>query len=71
MRVFNMEFYIYDRNDDKVGVLDNYSSIQWISNYDTTGEFWIVAKETDLNLMNLITGNRILKTDDNTIGFIK
>lgn len=71
MRVFNMEFYIYDKNDDRVGVLDNYSSIQWISNYDTTGEFWIVAKETDLNLMNLITGNRILKTDDNTIGFIK
>ncbi|WP_040463266.1 siphovirus ReqiPepy6 Gp37-like family protein [Amedibacillus dolichus] len=66
-----MEYYIYDQRNRRIGVLQNYESIQWKKAYDTTGTFEIHAIENEENLKNLIEENRIVRNDDKTIGFIK
>lgn len=63
-------YYVYDPNDEAIGLVQNAWSIQWRPKYDETGDFEIYLRfsEGDLDLYKL--GNRILCTEDNTIGFI-
>lgn len=66
-----MDFIIYDKNGDKVNILQNVSSIQWKTSYFTTGSFQINCKATADNLAYLQDGYRLLNTETNEIGFIR
>ena len=65
-----MEYFIYNQQDKRIGVLQNYESIQWPQGYSTTESFEIHALETPRNLEILIENNRIIRSDGLT-GFIK
>ena len=65
-----MEIFIYDKNRERIGILQNYTSIQWQKCYDERGEFLIVMNETE-DSMNYQIGNLLYKNDDKTIGYIE
>lgn len=66
-----MEFFVYDQDNKKIDVLQNYSSIQWKPSYDSTGTFEIHALETENNVKNMQLGYKLVKQEDNTIGLIE
>lgn len=59
-------FFIYNANRDRIGLLQNEESIQWLENYQSPGEVKIVARVTPENLTLLKISNRIYNTDSNT-----
>lgn len=65
-----MEIYIY-KNHVRIGVLQNYVSIQWQKCYNERGEFMIVVNEDTDNLQLFQIGNLLYKTDDRTLGYIE
>lgn len=65
-----MEIYVYNRQREKLDILQNYISIQWQKCYDERGEFFITLNETESNLLNYKIGHILHKTDDNTLGYI-
>lgn len=65
------KYIIYDGNDKKLDILQNYTSMQWISAYNETGKFELHAFPTESNLKNLVEGNRIVNQSTNEIGFIE
>ena len=65
-----MEYIIYSFSDQKLALLQNTSSIQWMPRYYETGKFEIHAAFTEMNRKYLSVGNRILKADSNEVGYI-
>lgn len=63
-------FYIYNAARERIGMLQNDDSIQWLENYQSPGEVKIVAQVTPDNLAMLIDGNRVYNTDMDTVARI-
>lgn len=70
-QVFDMEFYIYNTADERIGLLQNYHSVQWMKQYQECGEFQIVLPVCDEYVEVMRIGNYIVKSDDKTMGFIQ
>lgn len=66
-----MEIYIYNQARERIGILQNYTSIQWLKCYDERGEFMIVMNETEDGLQLFKINHILYKTDDKTIGYIE
>lgn len=60
------DFYIYNSSKERIGILQNYESVQWLENYQTPGEVKIDARATPANISMLVDGNRIYNTDSDT-----
>lgn len=59
-----MELYIYNRNLELQGIIDNYTSLQWIRRYSSAGEFELHCP-LDADTVNLLQKeNLICKNDD-------
>lgn len=66
-----MDFIILDSTGEKMDILQNVSSIQWKTEYYTTGSFEIHCKATDSNLTYLRDGYRLWNTETDELGFIR
>lgn len=65
------EFYIYNKDRERIGLLQNLISVQWLENYQSPGEIQIVARITDENMELLAEGHRIYNNDSNTVAVIR
>ena len=63
-------FIVYDAERERVGMLQNADSIQWLESYQSPGEIKIDAQVTAENLAMLIDGNRIYNFDTDTVARI-
>lgn len=63
-------FYIYNSDRERIGILQHYDSVQWLENYQSPGEVKVVAQATTDNLAMLIDGNLIYNTDSDTVARI-
>lgn len=69
--MLDFNLYIYGKDNKQLGLLNSTNSIQWKPLYDETGTFEIHALPTPKNLELLVEDNRLLNTEDNTIGIIE
>ena len=60
-------FYLFDADRVRIGELQNYDSVQWLENYQSSGEVKITARATSDNLAMLIEGNRVYNMDSDTV----
>jgi len=58
--------FIYNAERERIGILQNEESVQWLENYQAPGEVKITAMATDDNRTLLIDGNRLYNTDSDT-----
>lgn len=63
-------FYIYNSDRERIGILQHDDAVQWLENYQSNGEVKIDAQTTPNNLAMLIDGNRIYNADTNTVARI-
>lgn len=66
-----MELYIFDRNLNFKGIIDNFTSLQWTRRYYKSGEFELQCALTSENLQLLQRENIIYKKDDIEAGYIE
>lgn len=66
-----MELYVFDRNLDFRGVLDNFVSLRWIRRYNQAGEFELHCSLNPETLKLLQRENIIWKKDDTEAGYIE
>lgn len=66
-----MELYIFDRNLNFKGILDNYFSLRWVRRYYKAGEFELHCALTPESLNLLARENIIYKKDDTEAGYIE
>ena len=64
------EFYVYNSNRERIGLLQIVESVQWLEMYQSPGEVKIVARATPDNLEMLIDGNRIYRAGGDTCALI-
>ena len=60
------DFYIYDKNLSRIGILQHVDAVQWLENYQSPGEVKIDAQATEANRAMLVDGNRIYNPDTGT-----
>jgi hypothetical protein len=66
-----MDLYVADRSFNKLGTVNNRTSLRWVRRYRKTGEFEIHCPATAQNIEKLQRGNVIIKPGDPEAGFIK
>lgn len=66
-----MDFYVYDKNLDIVGIIDSYTSAIWTLRYNAAGDFEIYIKSTPEILKICQIDNYVLRDSDNTAMIIK
>ncbi|MBU4437932.1 MAG: siphovirus ReqiPepy6 Gp37-like family protein [Firmicutes bacterium] len=66
-----MDLYVADRSFNKLGTVNNRTSLRWVRRYRKTGEFEIHCPATAQNVEKLKRGNVIIKPGDPEAGFIK
>jgi len=64
------KFVIYDSGRQRVDLLQQVESVQWLEYYQAPGEVKIIAQITPNNLAMLINGNRIYNPDTDTVAII-
>ena len=65
-----MELYIYDRDLELKGVIDEIDSLIWTRRYNECGDFKLLVPFTSLNASLLIKNNIIMKKGDDEAGHI-
>ena len=55
--------YVYDESLERIGVVEDIDSLQWLSEYQGTGEVKLVCAATKKNLELLADGNRLYCTE--------
>lgn len=65
------EFWIYNKENQKIGLLQDTYSIQWMPRYSETGTAEINARATDDNREMLVVGNYIVHQTRKEICFIE
>lgn len=60
------DFYVYNSAKERIGIIQNDESVQWLENYQSPGEVKVVVRVTEDNLALLVDGNRIYNTDSDT-----
>ncbi|MBI4856170.1 MAG: siphovirus ReqiPepy6 Gp37-like family protein [Acetobacterium woodii] len=66
-----MDLYVADRSFNKLGTVNNRTSLRWVRRYRKTGEFEIHCPATTQNIEKLQRGNVIIKPGDPEAGYIK
>ena len=66
-----MELYIFDRNIEFKGIVENYHSLRWVRKYHKSGEFELHCSLTTETLNLLKRGNLIRKKRDLEAGYIQ
>jgi len=66
-----MELYVFDRDLNFLGIIENYFSLQWIRRYHKAGGFELHSSITTETLALLQRGNIIWKNDDQEAGYIE
>ena len=66
-----MELYIFDSSLSFVGLMDNFTSLQWIRRYAKYGDFELHCSLNPDNLALLARGNIVWKKDDPEAGYIE
>jgi hypothetical protein len=66
-----MELYIYNRNLEFQGIIDNFHSLRWTRKYYSSGEFELQCPRTSSNFNLLKKENIIYKKGDNEAGCIE
>lgn len=66
-----MDLYVADRSFNKLGTVNNRTSLRWVRRYRKTGEFEIHCPATAQNIDKLQRGNVIIKPGDPEAGYIK
>jgi hypothetical protein len=66
-----MELYIFDASLNFIGLLDNFTSLQWTRRYAKCGEFELHCSLNPETLALLQKGNVVWKKDDPETGFIE
>lgn len=66
-----MHLMIFDKSGKRVGILQNYTSIQWKRKYAEAGQFEIHVRPTKENLANIKEGvTRFVNQETQEIGFV-
>lgn len=65
-----MDLYVADRSFNKLGTVNNRTSLRWVRRYRKTGEFEIHCPATSQNIEKLQRGNVIIKPGDPEAGYI-
>ncbi len=71
MKNKNIELYVYDRDLNFKGVIDNYTSLRWRRKYFEAGEFELHLQATKNNISFLKADNIIAKEESEEAGFIQ
>lgn len=66
-----MELYIFNRNIEFKGIVENYNSLRWVRKYHRSGGFELHCSLTPETLNLLKTGNIIWKKGDLEAGYIE
>ena len=66
-----MDFYVYDKDLNAVGIIDNYTSMIWTLRYNDTGDFEMYIRSTPEILDVCKIGRYIVRKSDNTMMIIK
>lgn len=66
-----MELYVFDREINFQGIVENYHSLRWVRRYSKCGEFELHCSLTAETLNLLKEGNIIWKKGDKEAGYIK
>ena len=66
-----MELYVFDSGLNFVGLMDNFTSLQWIRRYSVCGEFELHCSLNLENLALLARGNVVWKQGDPEAGYIE
>ena len=66
-----MELYIFDASLNFIGLLDEFTSLQWTRRYAKSGEFELHCSLTPETLALLQRGNNVWKKDDPEAGYIE
>lgn len=67
----NIELYIYDRDLNFQGVIDEYTSLRWRRKYFEAGEFELHLKATERNIAIFKKDNVIIREESKEAGFVK
>ena len=66
-----MELYVFDKWLNKIGMIDNFTSLRWVRRYYKTGEFELHVDLTLENIALLARENIIYRKDDSEAGVIE
>lgn len=66
-----MELYAFDKQINALGIIENYASLRWLTEYNGLGEFQLIAAATDENINLLKQENLLWKNDGETAGIIE
>ena len=66
-----MDFYVYDKDLNAVGIIDNYTSMIWTLRYNDTGDFEMYIRSTPEILDVCKIGRYIVRKSDSTMMIIK
>lgn len=66
-----MELYCFDPSIDLISMVENFSSLEWLEEYNGLGAFKLLANYTEENVVNLTKGNLLWKSDGETSGVIE
>lgn len=58
-----MIIYVYNKNLERIGIVEDIASLQWLSQYQDAGEIKLICSASDKNRNLLSNGNRIYCTD--------
>lgn len=67
----NIELYIYDKDLNFKGVIDEYTSLRWRRKYFEAGEFELHLKATPDNIALFKKDNIIIREESEEAGFVK
>jgi len=66
-----MELYCFDKNINLIDVIEKYSSLEWLEEYNGLGAFKLIADCTERNIIDLKQDNLLWKSDGETAGIIE
>jgi len=66
-----MELYCFDKDINLIDVIEKYSSLEWLEEYNGLGAFKLIADYTERNITCLLKDNLLWKNDGETAGIIE
>ena len=58
-----MNLYVYDKNLQRAGIIEDIRSLQWLEEFQDAGEVKLVCSATEKNRTLLADGNRLYCTE--------
>jgi len=66
-----MELYCFDTDIKLIDVIEKYSNLEWLEEYNGLGAFKLIADAAERNIEHLIQNNLLWKNDGETAGIIE